>query len=75
MQQERHFFSNGGINDIPHETLLIYGKDSDCVSAGLELQEKIKDARLLFVNGDHNIPVQEPFIIGHALKDFFDTQD
>lgn len=75
MQQERHFFSQGGIKDIPHETLLIYGKDSDCMNAGLELQEKIKDARLLFVNGDHNIPVQEPFTIGNALKDFFDTQD
>jgi pimeloyl-ACP methyl ester carboxylesterase len=74
MQQERHFFSKGGIQNIPHETLLLYGSHSDCAGAGLELQGKIKQARLVFVNGDHNIPVQEPFEIGHKLRDFFDKQ-
>jgi len=72
MEQERHFFSNGGIQHIPHETLLVYGRDSDCVSARLELQQKIAQSQLQFVNGDHNIPVQEPFEIGRLLKDFFE---
>lgn len=74
MQQERHFFSSPQLTGIPHDTLLIYGNASDCITAGQQLQEKIKHSRLMFVNGDHNIPVQEPFTIAHTLKDFFGTQ-
>lgn len=73
MQQERHFFSSKELAELPHETLLIYGNASDCSPAGQQLQEKIKGAQLLFVDGDHNIPVQQPFTIAHALKDFFGT--
>ncbi|KAA2239304.1 alpha/beta hydrolase [Chitinophaga agrisoli] len=71
MQQEQHFFEQAAITRIPHDTLLIYGSDSDCVPAGQALQEKISRASLLYVNGDHNIPVQSPFVIGEALQDFF----
>jgi pimeloyl-ACP methyl ester carboxylesterase len=74
MQQERHFFSSEALTGIPHDTLLIYGKSSDCMPAGRHLQEKIKRSSMLLVNGDHNIPVQEPFTIGHALKNFFASQ-
>jgi len=74
MQQERHFFRSREIAGIPHDTLLIYGASSDCLPAGRQLQEKIRRSRLVLVNGDHNIPVQQPITIGHALKNFFETQ-
>jgi pimeloyl-ACP methyl ester carboxylesterase len=71
MYRERDFFYRNEIDTIPHKTLLIYGKDSDCVPAGRQLSHKIKDSRLLVMKGDHNVPVQEPRIIAHELKDFF----
>ncbi len=71
MRQAQHFFAQEAIRHIPHDTLLIYGRDSDCLPAGQALQEKINRSRLLYVNGDHNIPVQQPFVIGEALQDFF----
>jgi pimeloyl-ACP methyl ester carboxylesterase len=74
MQQERHFLSSPQLTGIPHETLLIYGNASDCIPAGQQLHEKIRDSRLMLLDGDHNIPVQEPFPIAYALKDFFGSQ-
>lgn len=73
MQQERDFFSSPQLAGIPHETLLIYGNASDCMFAGQQLHQKISRSQLILVNGDHNIPVQEPFPIAYALKDFFGT--
>ena len=70
MQQEHDLFSRRELAGIPHETLLIYGNASDCMPAGEALQRKIARSRLMRMNGDHNIPVQEPFLIGAALKDF-----
>lgn len=73
MKEERHFFSSRELTALPHDTLLIYGSASDCIPAGRQLEEKISRSRLMLVEGDHNIPVQEPLTIGHALKDFFAT--
>lgn len=74
MQKERDFFSGGGIDRIPHETLLIYGKDSDCVPAGLALSGKISRSRLVLFDGDHQVPLQEPAGIGQALSNFFEDK-
>ncbi len=74
MHSEKDFFADTKIEDIQHQTLLIYGKNSDCVPAGNELYNKIKNARLIFMDGDHTIPVQQPVTIGNALKAFFENQ-
>ena len=71
MRKEKDFFSGEGVDQIPHETLLIYGRESGCIAAGRLLAEKMMDARLLLVEGDHNIPVQQPETIAYSLKQFF----
>ncbi|HTI93209.1 MAG TPA: alpha/beta hydrolase [Puia sp.] len=71
VQKEKEFFSGGELAGIPHKTLLIYGKESDCVTAGHLLASRMKDGRLLLVDGDHHVPVQEPDMIAGALLDFF----
>jgi esterase len=71
VQREKEFFSGEEVTKIPHKTLLIYGKDSDCVTAGYLLARRMKDGRLLLVKGDHHVPVQEPDLIAGALLDFF----
>ncbi|HWK03481.1 MAG TPA: alpha/beta hydrolase [Puia sp.] len=71
MLKERDFFASGGIDDIPHETLLIYGKDSGCVPAGQALSGKIRKSKLVLFDGDHQIPLREPVGIGRELDNFF----
>jgi pimeloyl-ACP methyl ester carboxylesterase len=72
VQKEKEFFSGEEVVEIPHKTLLIYGKDSDCVTAGYLLARRMKDVRLLLVDGDHHVPVQSPDMVAGALLDFFD---
>jgi pimeloyl-ACP methyl ester carboxylesterase len=71
MQKERDFFTQGGIDRIPHETLLIYGQGSDCVPAGEELARKITGSRLIVLEGNHQLPIREPAIVGRELDEFF----
>jgi esterase len=72
VQKEKEFFSGGEVAGVSHKTLLIYGKDSDCVQAGFLLARRMKDKRLLLVDGDHHVPVQEPDMIAGALLEFFE---
>jgi pimeloyl-ACP methyl ester carboxylesterase len=72
VQKEKEFFSGEEVVEISHKTLLIYGKDSDCVTAGYLLARRMKDVRLLLVDGDHHVPVQSPDMVAGALLDFFD---
>lgn len=72
--QERDFFSAVEISRIEQDTLLLYGIDSPCLEAGEKLQRRIRNAELLVLNGDHNIPVQEPEIIGDMMGAFFKNQ-
>lgn len=74
MHSEKDFFADPELTDIPHQTFLIYGINSDCLFAGKELQNKLKNARLLLLTGDHALPIQEPECIGHELNAFFYNQ-
>jgi len=70
MQEEKDFFSGEQVAGIEHESLLIYGKKSDCVPAGHLLARRMKEGRLLLVDGDHHVPVQEPEMVAGALLEF-----
>lgn len=71
MVAEKDFFNDPAILAVKKETLLLYGSYSDCLDTGKELNEKIKDSQLIAVNGDHNIPIQEPALIGNTINTFF----
>jgi len=72
--QEREFFSAGEIRRIEHDTLLLYGAHSPCIGAGENLKEKIRSSALFALNGDHDLPLQEPETIGNMMDMFFRTQ-
>lgn len=72
VQKEKVFFSGEEIAGIPHRALLIYGKQSDCVMAGHLLARRMRDGRLLLVDGDHQVPVQSPDVVAGALLDFWE---
>jgi hypothetical protein len=71
MVSEKDFFRDPEIVTINKETLLLYGSDSDCLETGKQLNEMIKNSELKPVNGDHNIPIQEPVLIGNMINTFF----
>ncbi len=71
MIKEREFFSSPEITAIPHNTLLLYGKDSNCLEAGKKLKKQIKRAEIIEVDGDHNVPIQQPVIIAELLETFY----
>lgn len=74
MESEKGFFSDPAIAAIPHETLLIYGRESNCVPSGHKLASRIPDATLVLAPGDHNVPVQQPEVIGQELMKFLAKQ-
>lgn len=71
VQKERDFFVGSAIASIPHRTLLLYGEDSDCAEAGRLLERRMRDARLEWIGGDHNLPMQHPELVGETLINFF----
>jgi esterase len=71
MAAEKDFFRDPEIVTINKETLLLYGSDSNCLETGKQLNEMIKNSELKPVNGDHNIPIQEPVLIGNMINTFF----
>ncbi len=71
VQKEKEFFSGEEVAGISHKTLLIYGRESDCVPAGHLLAGRMKEGRLLLVNGDHHVPVQEPDMVAEVLLNFW----
>lgn len=70
MENEMAFFRGSDIDGIRQPTLLIYGKDSKINSAGYVLSRKMPHASLVFLNGDHNVPVQEPAAVAAELGNF-----
>ncbi|GGN04270.1 hypothetical protein GCM10010967_43990 [Dyadobacter beijingensis] len=70
MEAEKAFFNDPSVAAIPHETLLIYGEDSNCVPSGRTLASRIPNAKLVLAPGDHNVPVQQPEVIGKELEKF-----
>lgn len=71
MIRERDFFSATEIDGISQETLLLYGANSNCLEAGKALKKKIKRVELMEVDGDHNVPIQQPVSIGNLMETFF----
>lgn len=74
MYNERSFFSDRSIKRVQHDTLLIYGSASNCAPSGQKLQQRINRSKLVFINGDHNVPVQEPIDTASQLKNFFESK-
>jgi pimeloyl-ACP methyl ester carboxylesterase len=72
MHNERFFFANKALNDISHDTLLIYGNASNCLSSGRKLYHTINRSKLVLIDGDHNVPIQQPGETAYKLKDFFE---
>jgi len=70
MNSERDFFSS--ISHLSQDTLLVYGNGSNCADSGRKLYDKITRSKLLFLDGDHNLPLQQPEAIANRLKDFFE---
>ncbi|MGO4875267.1 alpha/beta fold hydrolase [Pedobacter psychrotolerans] len=68
---EKDFFEDGAINQLDQDVLLLYGLTSNCLDAGKNLNQKIKNSLIQIVDGDHNIPIQEPQLIGESLLNFF----
>jgi esterase len=71
MLAERDFFKAEELDNVSKEILLIYGTGSNCLDAGKQLKKRLKRSKLLELNGDHNIPIQEPVIIGNTMDVFF----
>jgi len=71
MVAEKDFFSDSEITTINKETLLLYGSDSNCMETGKQLSKMIKSSELMPVPGDHNIPIQEPVLVGNMINTFF----
>ncbi len=71
MELEKDFFGSEAIRTIQQSTLLLYGTDSNCLNAGKHLDGMIKNASLIAVPGDHNIPIQQPLVIAETLLNFF----
>jgi pimeloyl-ACP methyl ester carboxylesterase len=70
--KERSFFSGGEIGAVRQDTLLLYGKDSDCVPSGKTLYDRLTRSRIVLLDGDHNLPLQQPEATALKLKDFFE---
>lgn len=71
MEGEKGLFNDPAVAAISHETLLIYGEESNCVPSGRTLASRIKNSTLVLAPGDHNVPVQQPEVIGTELAKFF----
>lgn len=71
MLRERDFFGATELDGISQETLLLYGSRSNCLEAGRMLKKRIERVALMEVEGDHNVPIQQPESIGHLLETFF----
>ncbi len=55
---------------IKNETLLLYGKLTDCMDAADHLKTILPNSKLLLGEGDHNIPVQNPSWLSKELINF-----
>jgi esterase len=71
MIAEKDFLDDPNIAALNKATLLLYGVGSNCLETGQWLSEKIKHSELIPVPGDHNIPIQEPLVVGNMINTFF----
>ncbi|PWV44858.1 alpha/beta fold hydrolase [Chitinophaga sp. S165] len=71
MHNERFFFSDDAIGNVTHDTLLIYGKGSNCLPSGRKLYHTVPRSKMTLIEGDHNLPIQQPLEVANKLKDFY----
>ena len=70
MAKEKLFLHHDSISELQIPTLLLYGSASNCKPTGEWLESKIDTAELKFIDGDHNIPIQEPIQIAETIVQF-----
>uniref|UniRef100_F4C2I2 Alpha/beta hydrolase fold protein n=1 Tax=Sphingobacterium sp. (strain 21) TaxID=743722 RepID=F4C2I2_SPHS2 len=74
MEKEIAYFSSAPIKSITQNTLLIYGKQSNCLESGKFLAKHIVNAEFVTLLGDHNLPMQAPELIANKLLGFLSKQ-
>ncbi len=70
MIREKHFLGEADFKGLETSTLLLYGADSNCRPTGEWLQSQISQSELELIQGDHNIPIQEPQLIAETIAQF-----
>lgn len=70
MIKEKHFLSEVDFSELKHSTLLMYGANSNCRPTGEWLNTQIGRSELKLIQGDHNIPIQEPVLIAETIAHF-----
>lgn len=70
MAEDRYFMEAEPLDKILHQTLLMYGDESDCLCAADMLKNRIPNSTVKVGKGDHNIPVQNPEWIKKMLTEF-----
>lgn len=68
---ESGFFSTPEMNALEKDTLLLYGSASNCLQAGIQLNTLISRSELIPLDGDHNIPIQQPEMVANIVAGFF----
>jgi len=70
MEKEADFFLRFPFEALKKNILLVYGKQSNCLSAGEFLARKIKNNQIIVMDGDHNLPIQAPEAVAQILMKF-----
>lgn len=70
MIKEKHFLSEVDFSELKPSTMLMYGEDSNCRPTGEWLNSQIGNSELQLIQGDHNIPIQEPVLIAETIAHF-----
>lgn len=70
MIKEKHFLSEVDFSELKPSALLMYGEDSNCRPTGEWLNDQIGNSELKLIQGDHNIPIQEPALIAETIAHF-----
>lgn len=70
MVKEKYFLHQLSISQLHIPTLLLYGAASNCKPTGEWLQSQIGTAELKLIDGDHNIPIQDPIQIAETIVQF-----
>lgn len=70
MIKEKHFLSEVDFSELKPSTMLMYGEDSNCRPTGEWLNNQIERSELKLIQGDHNIPIQEPVLIAETIAHF-----
>lgn len=70
LEKDDDLFDKISDNPIRNQTLLLYGSDSDCISAGYFLNECLPHSSLSVSEGDHNLPIQVPQWISSQIIKF-----